>query len=89
MVFASSGVLVTLKEPPIVVRHLNQEDLAERWNISTRTLERWRWIGEGVRFVKIGGRVRYRLDDIEAYEEQQLRTSTSDIPPPPVLARKA
>ena len=59
------------------VRHLNQIELAERWNISKRTLERWRWIGEGPAYLKIGGRVVYRLEDIERYETEQLRTSTS------------
>jgi hypothetical protein len=43
---------------------------------SPRTLERWRWIGQGPQFLKIGGRVIYRLADIEAYEAEQLRTST-------------
>ena len=47
---------------------LSQTDLAKRWGISLRTLERWRWAGEGLRFVKIGGLVRYRLDAVEAYE---------------------
>jgi excisionase family DNA binding protein len=47
---------------------LSQSELAKRWGISPRTLERWRWAGEGLRFVKIGGLVRYRLEDVEAYE---------------------
>ena len=29
----------------MTVRHLNQIELAARWNISHRTLERWRWSG--------------------------------------------
>ena len=62
------------------VKHLNQIDLACRWDISPRTLERWRWLGQGPRYLKIGGRVVYRLDDVEAYEAQQARTSTSNIP---------
>ncbi|MBB5688592.1 putative site-specific integrase-resolvase [Roseomonas alkaliterrae] len=61
------------------VRHLHQADLARRWNISPRTLERWRWLGQGPRFLKIGGRVAYRLEDIEAYEAAQLRTSSSAV----------
>ena len=52
--------------------HLKQADLAARWNISPRTLERWRWQGEGPRYLKIGGRVCYRLEDIDAYEVGQL-----------------
>jgi hypothetical protein len=55
------------------VRHLNQVELSRRWNISPRTLERWRWLGEGPAHLKIGGRVLYRLQDIEAFEAAQLR----------------
>jgi predicted site-specific integrase-resolvase len=60
----------------MAVKHLSQTELAARWNISHRTLERWRWTGQGPRFLKIGGRVVYRVEDIEAYEAEQLRTST-------------
>ena len=59
--------------------HLNQRDLALRWTISPRTLERWRWLGQGPRYLKIGGRVVYRFDDVEAYEAQQMRTSTASV----------
>ena len=61
----------------MATKHLNQIDLATRWNISHRTLERWRWTGEGPRFVKLGGRVVYRLEDIEEYEREQIRASTA------------
>lgn len=44
--------------------NLNQVELAARLKISPRTLERWRWTGEGPAFLKIGGRVVYRLQDI-------------------------
>ena len=58
------------------IRHIDQDEVAERWSVSPRTLERWRWIGTGPRFLKVGGRVVYRIEDIEAYEAEQLRTST-------------
>ena len=48
--------------------YLTQVELAVRWRISPRTLERWRWAGDGPRFIKIGGLVRYRLEDIEVFE---------------------
>ncbi|MFC0386862.1 helix-turn-helix transcriptional regulator [Muricoccus vinaceus] len=57
------------------LRHLHQLELALRWNVSPRTLERWRWLGQGPRFLKLGGRVVYRIEDIEAFEAQQLRAS--------------
>jgi predicted site-specific integrase-resolvase len=63
--------------------HLNQIELAARWNISHRTLECWRWTGEGPRFVKLGGRVVYRLEDVEEYEREQIRASTADHPSKP------
>jgi len=58
--------------------NMTQLELAERWHISPRTLERWRWTGEGPLFIKIGGRVVYRVSDIEAYEQSMIRSSTSD-----------
>ncbi len=57
----------------MAVTHLNQIDLSRRWKISHRTLERWRWAGRGPRYVKVGGRVLYRLEDVEAYEADGLR----------------
>lgn len=48
---------------------LNQTELAARWTISARTLERWRWTGDGPAFLKIGGRVVYRLEDVLAYPD--------------------
>ena len=55
---------------------LNQRDLARRWSMSERTLERWRWLGQGPRFMKLGGRVAYRIQDVEAFEVEQLREIT-------------
>jgi hypothetical protein len=58
------------------VRHLTQIELAQRWRISPRTLERWRWLHEGPQYLKIGGRVVYRLEDVEAFEAKQAREIT-------------
>jgi len=58
------------------IKHLNQVELSRRWSISPRTLERWRWLGEGPRYLKIGGRVVYRLEDIARYETEHLRGET-------------
>ena len=54
------------------VRHLHQYQLADRWQISHKTLERWRYLKVGPDYLKIGGRVVYRIEDVEAFEEQQL-----------------
>jgi hypothetical protein len=60
------------------MHHLNQHQLARRWAMSARTLERWRWLGLGPRFLKLGGRVVYRLEDITDFEKQRIRTQTAE-----------
>ena len=62
-----------MKTSPV---RFHQRDLARRWSLSERTLERWRWLGEGPRFLKLGGRVLYRLEDVEAFEAEQVRQRT-------------
>jgi hypothetical protein len=59
------------------IRHFNQIQLSRRWSISPRTLERWRWLDQGPTYVKIGGRVVYRLEDIEAYEAARTKRATA------------
>ena len=54
-------------------RHLNQEQLARRWSLSPRTLERWRSTGQGPSYLRLGGRVVYPLEAIQAFEEQSHR----------------
>ena len=56
---------------------LTQEQLAERWHISPRTLEQWRWLGKGPKFLKIGARVLYDVTEVEAYEAGQLCQNTN------------
>lgn len=56
--------------------HLNQHQLARRWDLTARTLERWRWMTYGPPYIKIGGRILYRLSDIETYEAEHLREGT-------------
>ena len=58
---------------------LPREDwAAEFLDVKVPTLRRWRWSGDGPPFIKLGGAVRYRRSDLEAFIEAKLRTSTSD-----------
>ena len=34
------------QKPEDLVRHLTQVQVADRWQMSVRTLERWRWLGQ-------------------------------------------
>ncbi len=57
-------------------RCMTQIELAERWQISEATLERWRTEAGGPMFLKLGNQVRYRVQDVEAFEAEMLRAST-------------
>lgn len=46
-------------------------------NLSPRTLEKWRVLGQGPAFRKFGRKVVYAETDLEAWAEAQKRTSTS------------
>jgi hypothetical protein len=57
---------------------LTTEELSKRWKIAENTLRKWRVANTGPSYMKIGdGRnatVRYRLEDIEAFEERNYAT---------------
>ena len=57
---------------------LNPTDLAARWAISARTCERWHGTGDGPAFLKIGGRVVCRLEDVLDHEQAPQRRSTAE-----------
>lgn len=46
--------------------------------LSAKTLANWRVTGSGPKFVKLGGRVGYRMTDLENFIIQNLKASTSD-----------
>ena len=57
----------------------NQHTLAAVFNCSKQLLERNRWAGTGVPYLKIGGKVLYRKRDIlDFLQQQKLYCSTSD-----------
>ena len=51
-------------------RHLTPEDLAERLGVPVRTVYAWRQRRKGPQGIRVGRYVRYRLADVEAWEEQ-------------------
>ena len=57
----------------MTTKHLNQVELSRRWSLSPRTLERWRWLKQGPIYLKVGGRIVYRLEDVEAFEAASFR----------------
>jgi transcriptional regulator with XRE-family HTH domain len=61
---------------PREVRHLTQAQLAQRLGVSQRTLEGWRYRGKGPAFLRLeGGRIAYRVIDVERFELECLQTA--------------
>jgi len=59
---------------------LDTKKAAEFLGVSVAFLERDRWAGARIPFVKVGKRaVRYKIEDLEEYIEKQTRQSTSDV----------
>jgi excisionase family DNA binding protein len=58
---------------------LTEKQAAAYLNIGVKTLQNWRWRGEGPRFVRVGRLMRYRPEDLRAFVAAHLRTSTSDL----------
>jgi predicted DNA-binding transcriptional regulator AlpA len=53
------------------------EEAATALSLSVGTLNKWRVQGRGPQFVRLGRRVAYRPEDIEAFIKDGVRSSTS------------
>ena len=58
---------------PLEIRHLSQEQLARRLGVSQRTLEGWRYRGKGPAYLRLEGRIAYRVTDVERFEIECLQ----------------
>lgn len=59
-------------------RYLRTPEAARFLGLSGRTLEKHRTYGTGPLYSKLGGRVVYRLDDLQAWATRGAKASTSD-----------
>jgi hypothetical protein len=57
---------------------LSTKELAERWKMTPDALKQMRYLRQGPVFVRIGTRVLYRLEDVEAYEKAN-RVPTREV----------
>ena len=58
---------------------LTTKQAANFLTVSAAFLERDRWAGARIPFIKLGTRsIRYREEDLESYIQQQVRFSTSE-----------
>ncbi|MCC6642738.1 MAG: helix-turn-helix domain-containing protein [Deltaproteobacteria bacterium] len=69
-------------------QYLTTIEAAARLGLQPRTLERWRWSGQGPAYHRLGGAVRYLADDLADWAAAGRRRSTSDPGPAPDRAAR-
>ncbi|HVZ06606.1 helix-turn-helix transcriptional regulator [Rhodopila sp.] len=60
------------------IRYVRTHEAARLLGLSARTLEKYRCHGSGPTFRKLGGRVVYAVDDLNAWADRSACSSTSD-----------
>lgn len=59
-----------------VLERMNTQGAAAYLGLRPATLNNWRQIGKGPRFLRIGGRVLYRKNDLDSYLETRTFETT-------------
>jgi predicted DNA-binding transcriptional regulator AlpA len=67
---------VSAIDPQPQVLYLRTRSAARLLGISHRTLEKHRCYGTGPKYRKLGGAVAYTVEDLQAWADQEVRTST-------------
>ncbi|GAA3637346.1 helix-turn-helix transcriptional regulator [Streptomyces chitinivorans] len=68
--------IVPTKNIKGIDRLLTAEEVAEILGVHPNSLPQWRYRGLGPAWVKVGVKVRYRPEDVRAWIEERIRTST-------------
>jgi predicted site-specific integrase-resolvase len=53
----------------------NENQLAERWTLSVKTLQDWRRKGTGPAYLKLGKAIRYPHEVVEKYESEHMNNT--------------
>ena len=52
-----------------ILNTIEVEELAKRWGVSKKTIDNRRYRGQGPSYFKIGGKIKYDLDDVKRMEQ--------------------
>ena len=63
-----------------------ETELALRWNVSAKTLQRWRSDGVGPPYIKLSKAVRYPVDQVVVYEQANRQGMPNDAALQPLIA---
>ena len=59
--------------------NLTETELAKRWGVSPKTLQRWRSENRGPSYLKLSKRVSYPVEDILAFEHKQKKVRQNSL----------
>lgn len=57
--------------------YMTEKELADAWEMKRNTLQKWRSIGVGPKYIKRVGRIVYRKDDIAEFERNNVFQGTN------------
>jgi predicted site-specific integrase-resolvase len=49
--------------------YLTSKEVADRWRLSDQTLANWRHAGKGPPYIRVGNRVLYPMEAVNAFEK--------------------
>lgn len=62
------------------INYFTAHQLCKRWSLVPKTLEKWRYKGIGPKYVKVGGRILYPMQDVLSFESQGLYAKINNKP---------
>lgn len=74
----SELVLDRIRQSDALPGLLEIDDVASLLRVSRSLLAKWRMVGRGPRFTKVGRRILYETAEVSAWLKTQRRTSTLD-----------
>ena len=60
-----------------ITNTLDTTELAGRWGVSKKTIDNRRYRGQGPNYFKIGGAIRYDLEDVRRIENESYTKVTN------------
>ena len=69
-----------------ITNTIDVEELAKRWGVTKKTIDNRRYRGQGPSYFKIGGKIKYDLDDVRQqyhlikYQHLQLKYMAMEHP---------
>ena len=52
-----------------ITNTIEVDELVDRWGVSKKTIDNRRYRGQGPSYFKIGGKIKYDLDDVKRMEQ--------------------